>query len=124
MDSQGDRRRELASDRTDLAEDRTLLANERTYASWMRTGMASIAVALGFRALLRDFEPAWLAKSIATAFVLTGAAVIWFAYRRACSIASRLDSHEVTSIPISRMGWLSMTLVGAALALCAVLWMV
>lgn len=124
MASDKERRQELASDRTDLAEDRTLLANERTYASWMRTGMASIAVALGFRALLRDFEPAWLTKSIASAFVLTGAAVIWFAYRRACRIASRLESHEVRSLPISRMSWLSMTLVAAALALCVVLWLV
>ncbi|MFC0677820.1 YidH family protein [Lysobacter korlensis] len=124
MASKDESSQELASDRTDLAEDRTLLANERTYASWMRTGMASIAVALGFRALLRDFQPEWLAKSVATAFVLIGAAVIWFAYRRASRIAQRLQSHEVTSLPISRMSWLSLSLVAAALALCVVLWMV
>jgi putative membrane protein len=113
-----------ASQRTDLAEDRTLLANERTYASWMRTGMAAVAVALGFRALLRDFEPAWVAKLVATVFAVAGAAIIWFAFRRACSIASGLESHEIRSLPLSRMRWLNYALVAAALAVAAVLWFV
>ncbi|MDF1729557.1 MAG: DUF202 domain-containing protein, partial [Sulfitobacter sp.] len=42
---------ELAEDRTDWAEDRTILANERTFAGWMRTGMASLAVAIGLKAV-------------------------------------------------------------------------
>lgn len=84
--------------------------------------MASIAVALGFRALLRSFEPAWVVKLIASAFVLAGAAVIWLAYRRACALASRLGDGQPTSLPISRMGWLSIMLVSAALALGVVLW--
>lgn len=117
-------RAELAEDRTGLAEDRTVLASERTYASWMRTGMASIAVALGFRALLRSFEPAWVTKLIASVFVLVGASVIWFAYRRACALALRLDDQRPTSLPISRMGWLSVTLVLAALALGVAMWFV
>ncbi|GHA73750.1 YidH family protein [Cognatilysobacter bugurensis] len=110
-----------AGQRTDLAEDRTLLANERTYASWMRTGMAAVAVALGFRALLRDFEPVWVAKAVAIVFALVGAAVIWFAFRRACSVASELESHEIRSLPLSRMRWLNYVLVAAALAVAAVL---
>lgn len=114
----------LAEDRTDLAEDRTALASERTYASWMRTGMACIGVALGFRALLKSFEPAWIVKSIATAFVLVGAAVIWFAYRRACALADRLDSHKIKSLPLSRLRWVTVLLVAASLALSVVLWMV
>lgn len=113
-----------ASDRTDLAEDRTLLANERTYASWMRTGMASVAVALGFRALLRDFEPGWIARLIATVFAVTGAAVIWFAFQRACAIAHELEPHEIRSLPLARMGWLSRVLVAAAVAVAIVLWFV
>lgn len=110
-----------ASERTDLAEDRTLLANERTYASWMRTGMGSVAVALGFRAVLRDFEPVWIAKTIAIVFALAGAAVIWFAFRRACSVASGLKSHEIRSLPLSRMRWLNYVLVAAAVAVACVL---
>lgn len=120
--SEDDEREALAEDRTGLARDRTVLASERTYASWMRTGLASIAVALGFRALLRDFEPAWVVKLIASTFVLTGAAVIWLAYRRACTLAERLGDDRPTSLPISRMGWLSMSLVSAALALGLLLW--
>lgn len=122
----GDRRdvsrRKAAGERTDLAEDRTLLANERTYASWMRTGMASVAVALGFRALLRDFEPQWIPKLVATVFAVAGAAVIWFAFRRACSVSSELHTHEIDSLPISRMRWLSYVLVVASLAVAVVLW--
>lgn len=117
-------KRAEADERTGLAEDRTLLANERTYASWMRTGMASVAVALGFRALLRDFDPAWVAKLIATVFALAGAAVIWFAFRRACAVSSSLHSHEIGSLPLSRMRWLSYVLVLAALAVAVVLWFV
>lgn len=123
MPHHGEDREELAEDRTGLAEDRTLLASERTYASWMRTGMASIAVALGFRALLHSFEPAWVVKLVASAFVLTGASVIWFAYRRACALAARLGDERRAALPISRMGWLSVTLVLAALALGVVLWL-
>ncbi|RYF18599.1 MAG: DUF202 domain-containing protein, partial [Oxalobacteraceae bacterium] len=44
-------RTELAQDRTDFAEDRTVLAHERSFASWMRTGMASVGIGLGFNAL-------------------------------------------------------------------------
>lgn len=120
----GDARRGEAGSRTDLAEDRTLLANERTYASWMRTGMASVAVALGFRALLRDFEPDWVAKLIATVFAVAGAGIIWFAFRRACAISAELDSHRIRSMPLARMGWLSRVLVAAALAVAVVLWLV
>lgn len=116
--------RDEAGQRTDLAEDRTLLATERTYASWMRTGMASVAVALGFRALVRDFEPDWVARLVAIVFALTGAAIIWFAFRRACSVASELNSHEIRSMPLSRMRWLNYVLVAAALAVAAVLWFV
>jgi hypothetical protein len=36
---------ELAEERTDWAEDRTILASERTFAGWVRTGLASLAVA-------------------------------------------------------------------------------
>lgn len=123
MNEDGKDREELAHDRTALAEDRTILANERTYAGWMRTGLACIGVGLGFRALLRTFEPAWIAKSIATVFVVVGAAIIWLAWRRSCEVLERLDHHEVGSLPIARMRWLSYGLIGAALALGVVLWL-
>jgi putative membrane protein len=114
---------DLAEDRTDLAEDRTVLANERTYAGWMRTGLACVGVGLGFRALLRSFEPAWVAKLVATAFILAGAVIIWFAWRHASQVLARLENHSVPAMPMARMGWLSGTMIAAALALAGVLWM-
>ncbi len=63
-------RSDLAEDRTDLAEDRTVLAHERSFAGWVRTGMGAVALGLGFNALFRTLEPVWIAKAIATAFLL------------------------------------------------------
>lgn len=116
-------RNDLAEARTDLAEDRTVLANERTYAGWMRTGLACVGVGLGFRALLRSFEPVWMAKMVATAFILAGVAITWFAWRRASQVLDRLENHSVPAMPMARMGWLSGTIIAASLALAVVLWM-
>jgi putative membrane protein len=59
---------DLAKDRTDWAEDRTLMANERTFAGWMRTGLASVGLGLGFNALFGKLEPWWIPRLIATIF--------------------------------------------------------
>ena len=61
---------DLAESRTDWAEDRTILANERTFAGWMRTGMACVAVAIGLRAVFGEFEPTWVAKAVASVFII------------------------------------------------------
>jgi putative membrane protein len=45
---------------TALAADRTILAAERTYAAWVRTGLTSLASAIGARALLGNTVPEWL----------------------------------------------------------------
>jgi putative membrane protein len=120
----GDRdKQELAEARTGLAEDRTVLANERTYAGWMRTGLGCIGVGLGFRALLRTFEPAWLAKSVATLFIVAGIAIIWLSWRRACAVLARLEAHEVETLPLAGMRWLSYGIIVAAIVLAIVLWM-
>lgn len=119
----GKDRQDLAEDRTDLSEDRTVLANERTYAGWMRTGLACVGVGLGFRALLRTFEPVWIAKIVATAFIVAGTLIIWFAWRRASQVLASLENHTVPTLPMAKMGWLSGCLITASLALAAVLWM-
>lgn len=119
----GKGRRDLAEDRTDLSEDRTVLANERTYAGWMRTALACVGVGLGFRALLRTFEPVWIAKLVATAFIAAGTAIIWFAWRRARQVLDRLENHSVPSLPIAKLGWLSGAVIAASVALSVVLWM-
>ena len=88
----------LAEDRTDLAEDRTVLANERTFAGWMRTGLASIGIGVGFSALFGRMEPGWLARAIATLFILTGIGIFYMAQRNGCLVLSRLDSHEIRPV--------------------------
>lgn len=100
--SQSKQRTELAESRTDWAEDRTLLANERTFAGWMRTGLASAALGLGFHAVFQKFEPTWLAKSVATIFVLVALVIFYFAFRKANAVCQRMANHSVE--PVSSLG--------------------
>ena len=110
-------------DRTDLAEDRTLLANERTFAGWIRTGLAAVAVGLGFHALFGAVEPAWVAKGIATAFILTGIFIFCAAQRRACDIHRRLHAHRVKTAADHTLVIVAAVLSLASLALDAALWL-
>lgn len=73
---------ETSADRTTrLAADRTILAAERTYASWVRTGLFSLASGIGARALLTGVLPEWLIQADATMLVMFSvfcfAAAIW-----------------------------------------------
>lgn len=114
---------ELAEERTDFAEDRTLLANERTFAGWMRTGLACVAVGLGLRALMRQFEPDWLPKLIGTAFIAAGIVVIWLAYRRARRVLLRLSSHRVEPLQASHLRPMAFATTTASAALAVLLWL-
>ena len=112
----------LAHNRTDLAEDRTLLANERTFAGWGRTALASIGIGLGFQALFKSVEPTWVAKAIATLFILLGIYLIWNAERRATKVATRLDSHQVEFEPFTNFRVMAIVLTISAGLLIAALW--
>jgi len=85
--------------RTDLAEDRNIMAMERTFAGWMRTAFAAIGIGLGFRALFGSWDPSWMPKLIATAFILGGGWLAVTAQRRACKTLDRLSTHEFSPIP-------------------------
>ncbi len=50
--------------RDPLAEERTILANERTYSGWVRTALACEGVGLGFHAVMRNSQPAWMPMAI------------------------------------------------------------
>ena len=78
-----------------MAEDRTVLANERTYAGWTRTAFAALGLGLGFNALFGKIEPEWVARAIASAFVLLGIYIQWQARAKACRTLSTLHSHTV-----------------------------
>ncbi len=113
---------ELAQDRTDWAEDRTILANERTFAGWMRTGMASTALAVGLRAVFGEFEPTWVAKAIATVFIIVAVYIFWAAQQSACQTLSRLNDNEAHAQPRNRMRVLSTIFSIAVIGVGAILW--
>lgn len=119
-----DGKQDLAESRTDLAEDRTVLANERTFASWLRTGYAGIGIGLAFNALFGRVEPAWVAKLIATAFLLIAIMIFLAAERRACAVFSRLETHKVQAVKITNIRVVSFASVAATIALVAAIWLV
>jgi putative membrane protein len=123
MDQPGSNRTDLAEERTDLAEDRTALANERTFAGWVRTGMAAIGIGLAFNALFKAFEPAWVAKAIATLFILLGVFLTIMAERRACAIARRIETHSVKEMAQMNLRVISIAISLGSVALVAGIWL-
>lgn len=115
MQEPGSDRTDLAETRTDLAEDRTALANERTFAGWVRTAMAAIGIGLAFNALFKAIEPSWVAKAIATLFILLAVFLTVMAERRACAIAKRLETHS-----IKEMAQLNLRVISIAISLGAI----
>ncbi|MBF7013645.1 DUF202 domain-containing protein [Novosphingobium resinovorum] len=120
--SQDPSREDLAQDRTDLAEDRTVLAHERSFAGWVRTGMAAVGIVLGFNALFQMVEPKWLAKLIASIFLLIAVFIFLSAQRRACRAMGRLEAHKVAALAPIRIKLMAWSLTLATVVLGAALW--
>ena len=116
--------RELAAERTDWAEDRTLLANERTFAGWMRTGLAAVGVGVGFHALFGELEPPYLARAIATVFVLGGVFVFLTSAHNANKVCARLRSHSARPLGGASVNFIAWLLSAASLALLAGIWLI
>lgn len=114
---------ELARERTDFAEDRTVLANERTFAGWLRTGYAGIGIGLAFNALFGKVEPGWIAKLIATGFLLIAVMIFVGAERRSCAVFSRLETHKVQSVKLTNIRILAYASIAATIALIAAIWL-
>lgn len=114
---------ELARERTDFAEDRTILANERTFAGWLRTGYAGIGIGLAFNALFGRVEPGWIAKLIATGFLLIAVMIFVGAERRSCAVFSRLETHKVQSVKLTNIRILAYASIAATIALIAAIWL-
>jgi putative membrane protein len=112
-----------ARKRTDFAEDRTVLANERTFGSWLRTGLGCIGIGLGFHALFGRIEPIWVPHAIATAFLLIAIVIFVAAERRACIVIHRLHTHEVETVRIGVLRFITVVTVAATVALTAALWL-
>jgi putative membrane protein len=114
---------DLARERTDFAEDRTVLANERTFAGWLRTGYAGIGIGLAFNALFGRVEPGWMAKLIATVFLIIAIMIFLGAEQRACAVLSRLETHKVQSAKMTNVRLVAYLSIAATAALIAAIWL-
>ncbi|NKB26694.1 MAG: DUF202 domain-containing protein [Rhodobacteraceae bacterium] len=117
-----DHEQDMAEERTDWAEDRTMLANERTFGGWMRTGMASVGVALGLKAVFAAFEPTWVPRLVASIFILVAVLIFWAARRNAAKMMQRLNSHVAESASTTRMTIITVVLSAGAAATGLILW--
>ena len=112
----------LAEDRTDFAEDRTLMANERTFAGWMRTGLASLGLALGFQAVFGKIEPVWLPKLVASGFAAIAVLIFVSAYRQARLVFRRMDSHQFETSSRNHLRLLCSVMIIGAVAVSFGIW--
>ena len=72
---------------------RTRLANERTYLAWWRTGLTSLAVAVGVGRVVPEVSHVvrWPYEVVGAAFGFLGIAFIAIGYARARAVESALD---------------------------------
>lgn len=112
----------LAQKRTRWAEDRTIMANERTFSSWMGTGLGAIAVAIGMKAVFGAFEPTWIAKLLASFFILIAVVIFWSARRQAIKTFERLHDNDAEATPSRQYTFLAAMMTIASVATGAVLW--
>lgn len=116
-------RTDMAEERTDYAEDRTILANERTFAGWGRTAFASIGIGLGFQALFREIEPAWIPKLIATLFFILAIFIIWSAQSKASQLVQRLETHDIEVMGSSNFRMIAIVVTFAAISVSAAIFL-
>ncbi|WP_338243759.1 YidH family protein [Aurantiacibacter hainanensis] len=108
--------------RTDLAEDRTAQATERTFFGALRTAFGAIGLAIAFHVFFGDFEPPWLARGIASAFLVLAAGIALMAGRRAGKSFENLSAHEVETVRKHWIGALSWSVAIASGILIVGLW--
>ncbi|HUJ91400.1 MAG TPA: DUF202 domain-containing protein [Gaiellaceae bacterium] len=109
-----------AVDETGDAIRRTRLANERTYLAWWRTGLASLAVAVGAGRIAPALAggTTWPYEVIGIAFAAVGLSFIGYAYARQRQVEAALARGE-----FARFGdrpALVFTLLGTALGIATV----
>ncbi|AKM08999.1 YidH family protein [Croceicoccus naphthovorans] len=109
--------------RTELAEDRTIMAVERTFAGWMRTSFAAIGIGLAFKALFGELDPPWLARVIATIFILLAAFLAITAERRACRAVTRMKTHSVDSPDAPHLRYVAWAVAAGSVVLAIAIWL-
>ena len=113
---------DLAHDRTDMAEDRTVMAVERTFAGWMRTSFGAIGIGLGFNALFDAVQPWWVARAIATVFIVLAAALAVVAQHRARKALGRMSGHAVDRPDAPHLRYIAWSVCAGALTLILAIW--
>lgn len=109
--------------RTDLAEDRTIMAVERTFAGWIRTALAAMGIGLGFKALFGELDPPWLAKSIATVFIVLAAFLAITAERRAWYAIARMRAHTVEALDAPHLRYVAWAVAAGSAVLAVAIWL-
>ena len=84
--------------------------------------MAAVALAIGLRAVFGEFEPTWLAKVVATIFVVLAIFIFWAAQSSARQTLSRLHDNQAHAQPIKRMQIIAVILAFGAVATGGILW--
>lgn len=116
-------RTDWAEARTDWAEDRTIMANERTYAAWMRTGLACVVIALALQAVFGSVEPAGLAKTVASLFLVSAVIIYWMARRNAVKSLKALHARDCSPQSTRQFTAMATLLTIATTATGVVLWL-
>lgn len=109
-------------DRTNWAEDRTIMANERTFFSCMGTGLGSVGIAIGLKAVFGATDPTWVAKLVASLFLGIAILLYWTAQRKACKTLKRLSENDAEAHSPAAFTRIALIMTVATLATGAVLW--
>ena len=99
---------------------RTRLANERTYLAWWRTGLASLAAAVGLGRVAPEVSKVtpWPYEVLGVAFGVLAIVFMWTGYRRATSVEAALDRGEFA--PLGRNVPRLLTVCGGVLAVATI----
>jgi putative membrane protein len=100
---------------------RTRLANERTYLAWWRTGLTSLAVAVGVGRIAPDVSNGarWPYEVVGAGFAAIGVLLLWIGYSRTRAIEQALDRGEFA--PLGSRLPLLLLIGGAALGVATFL---
>ena len=102
---------------------RTRLANERTYLAWWRSGLTSLAVAIGAGKIAPDVAGgvAWPYEILGTGFALLGIAFISYGLIRQRAVEAALREGKFAPLDIRVAFILTVASVGLGIATVVVL---
>jgi inner membrane protein YidH len=103
---------------------RTRLANERTYLAWWRTGLTTLAVAIGAGKIVPELTDTarWPSVLLGSAYALVAVALLVLGQRRFAHVEAALDRGEF--VPLSRRQSSLLAAGGVALAVATLVFVV